>query len=74
MEATRASMEKHIADLQKTQEELKTGIIHLREGTILFQVDQLLAQAVVRNGLSPNEARDAVNSIVEDTNSSFFVA
>ena len=68
MEATRASMEKHIADLQKTQEELKTGIIHLREGTILFQVDQLLAQAVVRNGLSPNEARDAVNSIVEDTN------
>lgn len=68
LEATRASMEKHIADLQKTQEELKTGIIHLREGTILFQVDQLLAQAVVRNGLSPNEARDAVNSIVEDTN------
>ena len=61
LEATRASMEKHIADLQKTQEELKTG-------TILFQVDQLLAQAVVRNGLSPNEARDAVNSIVEDTN------
>ncbi len=68
LEATRASMEKHIADLQKTQEELKTGIIHLREGTILFQVDQLLAQAVVRNGLSYNEARDAVNSIVEDTN------
>lgn len=68
LEATRVSMEKHIADLQKTQEELKTGIIHLREGTILFQVDQLLAQAVVRNGLSPNEARDAVNSIVEDTN------
>ncbi|MFC2820575.1 MAG: DUF3084 domain-containing protein [Veillonella sp.] len=68
LETTRASMEKHIADLQKTQEELKTGIIHLREGTILFQVDQLLAQAVVRNGLSPNEARDAVNSIVEDTN------
>ena len=68
LEATRASMEKHIADLQKTQEELKTGIIHLREGTILFQVDQLLAQAVVRNGLSHNEACDAVNSIVEDTN------
>lgn len=68
LEATRASMEKHIADLQKTQEELKTGIIHLREGTILFQVDQLLAQAVVRNGLSHNEARDAVNNIVEDTN------
>lgn len=68
LEATRASMEKHIADLQKTQEELKTGIIHLREGTILFQVDQLLTQAVVRNGLSHNEARDAVNSIVEDTN------
>lgn len=68
LEDTRASMEKHIADLQKTQEELKTGIIHLREGTILFQVDQLLAQAVVRNGLSHNEARDAVNSIVEDTN------
>ena len=68
LEATRASMEKHIADLQKTQEELKTGIIHLREGTILFQVDQLLAQAVVRNGLSHNEARDAVNSIVDDTN------
>ena len=68
LEATRASMEKHIADLQKTQEELKTGIIHLREGTILFQVDQLLAQAVVRNGLSYNEARDAVDSIVEDTN------
>lgn len=68
LEATRASMEKHIAELQKTQEELKTGIIHLREGTILFQVDQLLTQAVVRNGLNHNDAREAVNNIIEDTN------
>ena len=68
LEATRASMEKHIAELQKTQEQLKTGIIHLREGTILFQVDQLLTQAVVRNGLNHNDAREAVNNIIEDTN------
>ena len=48
LEATRAKMEAHIKELQNTQEQLQNGIIHLREGTILFQVDQLLAQAVVR--------------------------
>ncbi|ETJ40849.1 hypothetical protein Q604_UNBC05226G0001, partial [human gut metagenome] len=47
LEATRAKMEAHIKNLQNTQEQLQNGIIHLREGTILFQVDQLLAQAVV---------------------------
>lgn len=68
LEATRAKMENHIAELQSTQERLQNGIIHLREGTILFQVDQLLAQAVVRNGLNESDATDAVNNIVNDTN------
>ena len=62
-------MEKHIADLQKTQERVKNGGLSILEKVRFYsKVDQLLAQAVVRNGLSPNEARDAVNSIVEDTN------
>lgn len=68
LEATRKTMEKHIVELQETQEQLQNGIIQLREGTILFQVDQLLAQAVVRNGLSEEEATEAVNNIINDTN------
>lgn len=68
LEATRAKMEAHIAELQNTQEQLQNGIIHLREGTILFQVDQLLAQAVVRPGLSEEDSHNAIKNIIDDTN------
>ena len=68
LEATRAKMEAHIKDLQNTQEQLHNGIIHLREGTILFQVDQLLAQAVVRPGLSAEDSNAAIKHIIDDTN------
>ena len=61
LEATRAKMEAHIKNLQN-------GIIHLREGTILFQVDQLLAQAVVRPGLSEEDSNNAIKHIIDDTN------
>ena len=68
LEATRAKMEAHIKELQNTQEQLQNGIIHLREGTILFQVDQLLAQAVVRPGLSAEDSNAAIKNIIDDTN------
>lgn len=68
LEATRVKMEAHIAALQDTQKELQNGIIHLREGTILFQVDQLLAQAVVRPGLPEEDSRSAIKNIIDDTN------
>lgn len=68
LEAARAKMEAHIKDLQNTQEQLQNGIIHLREGTILFQVDQLLAQAVVRPGLSAEESNATIKHIIDDTN------
>ena len=68
LEATRAKMEAHIAELQNTQEQLQNGIIHLREGTILFQVDQLWAQAVVRPGLSEEDSHNAIKNIIDDTN------
>ena len=68
LEATRAKMEAHIKDLQNTQEQLQNGIIHLREGTILFQVDQLLAQAVVRPGLSAEDSNATIKHIINDTN------
>ena len=68
LEATRAKMEAHIKDLQNTQEQLHNGIIHLREGTILFQVDQLLAQAVVRPGLSAEDSNATIKHIIDDTN------
>ena len=42
LEATRAKMEAHIKNLQNTQERLQNGIIHLREGTILFQVKKIV--------------------------------
>lgn len=57
-------MEAHIKDLQTTQEQLQNGIIHLREGTILFQVDQLLAQAVVRPGLSEEDSHAAIKILL----------
>ena len=68
LEATRAKMEAHIKELQNTQEQLQNGIIHLREGTILFQVDQLLAQAVVRPGLSAEDSKATIKHIIDDTN------
>ena len=68
LEATRAKMEAHIKELQNTQEQLQNGIIHLREGTILFQVDQLLAQAVVRPGLSAEDSNATIKHIINDTN------
>ena len=68
LEATRAKMEAHIKELQNTQEQLQNGIIHLREGTILFQVDQLLAQAVVRPGLSAEDSNATIKHIIDDTN------
>ena len=61
-------MEAHIKELQNTQEQLQNGIIHLREGTILFQVDQLLAQAVVRPGLSAEDSNATIKHIIDDTN------
>ena len=63
-----AELEAHIKNLQNTQEQLQNGIIHLREGTILFQVDQLLAQAVVRPGLSEEDSNNAIKHIIDDTN------
>ena len=68
LEATRAKMEAHIKELQNTQEQLQNGIIHLREGTILFQVDQLWAQAVVRPGLSAEDSNATIKHIIDDTN------
>ena len=68
LEATRAKMEAHIKDLQTTQEQLQNGIIHLREGTILFKVDQLQDQAVVRPGLSEEDSHAAIKNIIDDTN------
>ena len=53
-------MEAHIKDLQTTQEQLQNGIIHLRERYNSFQVDQLLAQAVVRPGLSEEDSHAAI--------------
>ena len=47
---------------------MQNGIIHLREGTILFQVDQLLAQAVVRPGLSAEDSNATIKHIIDDTN------
>ena len=40
----------------------------MREGTLLFQVDQLLAQAVVRPGLSEEDSNAAIKNIIDDTN------
>ena len=73
LEATRAKMEAHIKELQNTQEQLQNGIIHLREGTILFQVDQLLAQAVVRPGLSAEDSNATIKHIIDDTNQLVYV-
>jgi len=66
--SAQAAKDAHIKDLQTTQEQLQNGIIHLREGTILFQVDQLLAQAVVRPGLSEEDSNAAIKNIIDDTN------
>ncbi len=68
LQAARKVMEAHIGDLQVTQKELEFGLTHLREGTIIFRVDELLSQALVRPGLTEEESRLAISNILNDTN------
>jgi len=68
IEQIRREVEATKAELASAQAALQNGIIHLREGTILFQVDQLLAQAVVRPGLSAEDSNATIKHIIDDTN------
>lgn len=68
LEVTKMNMESHIASLQVTQKQLESGITQLREGTILFRVNELLAQAVVRPGLSAADSQATITNILNDTN------
>lgn len=68
VEKARQVMEDHISDLQSTTKYLESNITNLREGTVLFQVGEVLSSAVVRPGLSQEEAELAVSNIINDTN------
>lgn len=68
LESTKKTMEEHIASLQVTTKQLEEGITQLREGTIIFRVNELLSQAIVRPGLTEQASEQAISNILKDTN------
>ena len=68
LENTRQELEQHIEDLRVTTKRLEDGITHVREGTVLFRVGEVLSGALVRPGLSEEESAKAISSILNDTN------
>lgn len=68
LEHTRTELEQHIEDLRVTTKRLEEGITHVREGTVLFRVGEVLSGALVRPGLTEDESAKAITSILNDTN------
>lgn len=68
LENTRTELEQHIEDLRVTTKRLEEGITHVREGTVLFRVGEVLSGALVRPGLTEDESAKAITSILNDTN------
>lgn len=68
LEKARQVMEDHISDLQITAEQLENNVTHLREGTVMFRVGELLSGATVRPGLTETEAQAVLTDILNDTN------
>lgn len=68
LENTRTELEQHIEDLRVTTKRLEEGITHVREGTVLFRVGEVLSGALVCPGLTEDESAKAITSILNDTN------
>ncbi len=68
LETTKAELNKHIENLQVQTKRLEEGIVHIREGQVLFRVGEVLSGAVVKPNLTEAEAGSVLTSIINDTN------
>lgn len=68
LEKTRTELNDNIAKLNDEAERLRTGIITIREGRVMFRVGEVLSSAVVESGLSQEDAKMVLASVLNDTN------
>ncbi len=68
LEETKVELTDNIDKLNKEAERLRTGIITVREGRVMFRVGEVLSSAVVESNLSLDESLQVVASILYDTN------
>lgn len=68
LEKTRNELNENIAKLNNEAERLRTGIIAVREGHVMFRVGEVLSSAVVDKGLSVEQTRLVLASVLNDTN------
>lgn len=68
LEAMRGELTENIQKLDAEAERLRTNIVSLREGQVVFRVGQILSSAVVESHLSADQAQQVLANVLNDTN------
>lgn len=68
LEDTKAHLSGQIQDLEVMTKKLQLNLVTLREGTVLFRVGEVLAGAVVKDGLTAEQYEATLANILRDTN------
>ena len=68
LEAMRGELTENIQKLDAEAERLRTNIVSLREGQVVFRVGQILSSAVVESHLSADQAQQVLGNVLNDTN------
>lgn len=71
LENTRLELTENIDKLHVEAERLRTNIVNIREGQVVFRVGEILSSAVVESGLTEEEAKQVIACIANDTNHIF---
>ncbi|MDU5396092.1 MAG: DUF3084 domain-containing protein [Negativicoccus succinicivorans] len=68
LETMRGELTENIQKLDAEAERLRTNIVSLREGQVIFRVGQILSSAVVESHLGADQARQVLANVLNDTN------
>ena len=68
LETMRGELTENIQKLDAEAERLRTNIVSLREGQVIFRVGQILSSAVVESHLGADHARQVLANVLNDTN------
>ena len=68
MEGDNARLKKEQAELEKQTEALMNGLAAMREGSIIFQAGEVIAEGVVPGGLDSAGVKRVLNEIIETAN------
>ena len=68
LETMRGELTENIQKLDAEAERLRTNIVSLREGQVIFRVGQILSSAVVESHLNADQARQVLANVLNDTN------